>query len=107
MTPSDPSHTFHGLPLTAEQEQEIRHYIRVCRRAGKEWDTVELKAMLQDMLDPPELADEDINALAFSMESEHEEATRQEGQDRLGDGESGADGRWGIGPAAPGGPVRV
>jgi hypothetical protein len=57
MTEIDPERTFRGLPLTPEQDAEIRHYIKVCKQHGKPWDTPELEAMLQDMLEPP--AEED------------------------------------------------
>ena len=49
-----------GLPLIPEQYGEVLHYIHRQERAGKAWDTPELKAMLADMLDPPE-------ALAYSQ----------------------------------------
>ncbi|ALK98614.1 hypothetical protein AB595_20605 [Massilia sp. WF1] len=67
MTENDPRTSFRGLPLTAEQDSEIRHYIHVRTRLGLPWDTPELQAMLDDMLDPPESADEDRQALADSM----------------------------------------
>lgn len=53
MTELDPQRTFRGLPLTPEQDAEIRHYIKVCKQHGKPWDTPELDAMLRDMLEPP------------------------------------------------------
>lgn len=56
MQDASPGTTFRGLPLTPEQHSEIRHYIHQRERAGKEWDTPELHAMLADMLDPPETA---------------------------------------------------
>jgi hypothetical protein len=59
MQQTEPRTTFRGLPLTPEQDSEIRHYIHLRTRIGAPWDTSELKAMLRDMLDPPELADED------------------------------------------------
>jgi len=58
MIESNPATTFRGLPLTPEQDSEIRHYIHVQERHGLPWDTPELSAMLSDMLDPPELPDE-------------------------------------------------
>jgi len=54
MTDIDPARTFRGLPLTPEQDAEIRHYIKVCKQHGKAWDTPELDAMLRDMLEPPD-----------------------------------------------------
>ncbi|AMP38722.1 MULTISPECIES: hypothetical protein [Ralstonia solanacearum species complex] len=45
--------TFRGLPLTAAQDAEIRHYIKAKTRRHEPWDTPELEAMLKDMLTPP------------------------------------------------------
>ena len=45
--------TFRGLPLTAAQDAEIRHYIKTKAQRHEPWDTPELKAMLKDMLTPP------------------------------------------------------
>ncbi|MEO6921068.1 MAG: hypothetical protein ABI171_18965 [Collimonas sp.] len=53
MTDIDPKTSFRGLPLTPEQDVEIRHYITVKKRHGEAWDTPELNAMLKDMLEPP------------------------------------------------------
>jgi hypothetical protein len=53
MANSDPESTFRGLPLTAEQDAEVRHYIKVRTQRGLPWDTSELSAMLRDMLQPP------------------------------------------------------
>jgi hypothetical protein len=66
--------TFRGLPLTPEQDSEIRHYIHLQTRNGAPWDTPELEAMLHDMLDPPELADEDEQSLEDSMAAEYSTA---------------------------------
>jgi hypothetical protein len=71
MNDTEPRTTFRGLPLTPEQDSEIRHYIHLQTRHGAPWDTPELKAMLHDMLDPPELADEDGRSLEDSMSAEH------------------------------------
>lgn len=62
MTDLDPNRTFRGLPLTPEQDAEIRHYIKVRKQQGKPWDTPELAAMLRDMLEPPgeDEADDDL-----------------------------------------------
>ncbi|WP_423200774.1 XRE family transcriptional regulator (plasmid) [Cupriavidus sp. H19C3] len=51
------AHTFRGLPLTAEQDAEIRHYQNKKTRLGKPWDTAELNEMLEDMLLPPKTED--------------------------------------------------
>ena len=53
MTDATPTSTFRGLPLTAEQDAEIRHYIKKQKQHDAPWDTPELAAMLRDMLDPP------------------------------------------------------
>ncbi len=53
MTEIDPKSTFRGLPLTPEQDAEVRHYIKVKKQHGEPWDTPELTAMLKDMLEPP------------------------------------------------------
>jgi hypothetical protein len=75
MNENQPQTTFRGLPLTPEQDSEIRHYIHVRTRNGVPWDTPELQAMLDDMLDPPELGDEDGQSLGDSMASEYYTAT--------------------------------
>jgi hypothetical protein len=49
----DPGSTFRGLPLTLEQDAEIRHYIKKKKQHGEPWNTPELTAMLKDMLEPP------------------------------------------------------
>lgn len=59
MTDIDPQRTFRGLPLTPEQDAEIRHYIKVRKQHGKPWDTPELDAMLRDMLEPPSEDDDE------------------------------------------------
>ncbi len=50
--------TFRGLPLTAEQDSEIRHYLNRKTRLGKPWNTPELRGMLEDMLLPPSAEDD-------------------------------------------------
>lgn len=59
MTDIDPEDTFRGLPLTPEQDAEIRHYIKVKKQHGEPWNTPELNAMLKDMLEPPSGDDDD------------------------------------------------
>lgn len=49
----DAKRTFRGLPLTPEQDAEVRHYIKKKKQRGEPWNTPELTAMLRDMLDPP------------------------------------------------------
>jgi hypothetical protein len=56
----DAGHTFRGLPLTPEQDAEVRHYIKKKKQRGEEWDTPELRAMLHDMLEPPGGDDDDL-----------------------------------------------
>ena len=53
MTDATPQSTFRGLPLTPEQDAEVRHYIKKKEQHGAPWDTPELEAMLRDMLQPP------------------------------------------------------
>ncbi|MEA3091059.1 MAG: hypothetical protein QOJ04_2401 [Caballeronia sp.] len=53
MTDLDPDTTFRGMPLTPEQDAEVRHYIKLQTQRGLPWDTLELSAMLKDMLQPP------------------------------------------------------
>ena len=60
----DPESTFRGLPLTAEQDAEVRHYIRKKVQHGEPWDTPELAAMLKDMLEPPSDEDDDEPGVA-------------------------------------------
>ncbi|GAC1319153.1 MAG: hypothetical protein NVS3B11_05110 [Collimonas sp.] len=69
MTDIDPKSSFRGLPLTPEQDAEVRHYIKVKKRHGEPWDTPELNAMLRDMLEPPtEDDDEDEFGANLSLE---------------------------------------
>ncbi|MDR5771543.1 MULTISPECIES: hypothetical protein [unclassified Caballeronia] len=49
----DAQGTFRGLPLTTEQDAEVRHYIKKKKQRNEPWDTPELNAMIKDMLDPP------------------------------------------------------
>jgi hypothetical protein len=62
MTDIDPKSSFRGLPLTPEQDAEVRHYITVKKRHGEPWDTPELSAMLKDMLEPPSDDEEEFGA---------------------------------------------
>jgi hypothetical protein len=75
MNDSEPRNTFRGLPLTSEQDSEIRHYIHVRARSGIAWDTPELAAMIADMLDPPELTAEDSRSFEDSMAAERSAAS--------------------------------
>ena len=69
----DPASTFRGLPLTAEQDAEIRHYIKHKKQHGTQLDTSELAAMLKDMLEPPSYDDEGLD-VAEEMNAEAERA---------------------------------
>ncbi|MGZ5203216.1 MAG: hypothetical protein ACXWC4_25910 [Telluria sp.] len=77
MNQTEPGATFRGLPLTPEQDREIKHYIHVRTRHGDPWDTPELQAMLQDMLEPPELSDEDSQSMHDCMDTEHATAMHE------------------------------
>ena len=52
MNDADPKSTFRGLPLTPEQDAEVRHYIKKQKQQGAAWDTPELASMLRDRLEP-------------------------------------------------------
>jgi len=71
----DPKSTFRRLPLTLEQDAEIRHYIKRKKQHGVQWDTPELKAMLADMLAPPGNDDEELGAAADETKAAAERAT--------------------------------
>lgn len=62
MTNADPKSTFRGLPLTPEQDAEVRHYIKKQKQQGAAWDTPELASMLRDMLEPPGDDDADLDS---------------------------------------------
>ncbi|CAN0621243.1 conserved protein of unknown function [Burkholderia multivorans] len=62
MTEANPNSTFRHLPLTPEQDAEVRHYIKRKKQRGEQWDTPELAAMLRDMLDPPRNDDGELGA---------------------------------------------
>ncbi|WP_035374818.1 hypothetical protein [Pseudoduganella violaceinigra] len=53
MKENGPEFSFRGLPLSAEQESEIQHYILLRKRHGLPPDVEELRAMVHDMLEPP------------------------------------------------------
>jgi hypothetical protein len=78
MNEQGPGSTFRGLPLTPDQLREVEHYIHVRQRAGAEWDTPELQAMLDDMLNPPEVGREDESGVQDSMASERSVAQGEE-----------------------------
>ena len=82
MMEPEPADMFRSLPLTPEQDSEIRHYIHVRQRGGLPWDTPELHAMVADMLDPPEAEEEDRQTLSGSIGKERAAAVRDGGTDR-------------------------
>lgn len=65
MADAIPQNTFRGLPLTPEQDAEVRHFIKKKKQHGKPWDTPELTAMLKDMLEPPRNEDREPGATAI------------------------------------------
>ena len=73
--------TFRGLPLTNEQDREIRHYIHTKERRGEPWDTPELQAILADMLNPPEVVNDDVQTRDKSMAAERVIAEGEESLD--------------------------
>jgi hypothetical protein len=81
MMRSDPADTFRSLPLTMEQDSEIRHYIHGRQRSGLPWDTTELHAMLADMLDPPETDEEGRGSMSDSMRMERAAVVLDGGKD--------------------------
>jgi len=70
-----PEQTFHGLPLTSEQEAEVQHYLHTRKRRGLPCDTQALNAMLADMLDPPPADDRDDNAGAEGVLADADRAS--------------------------------
>jgi hypothetical protein len=77
-TDLSPTATWHGLPLSPAQNREVLNYIQRCERAGVAWDTPELRAMLHDMLDPPELMPDIGDEIAGCTENEYFAATHEE-----------------------------
>ncbi|HMA09134.1 MAG TPA: hypothetical protein VKP68_14770 [Ramlibacter sp.] len=74
MPDTDPDSAFRGLPLTEEQNAEVRHYIKKKRQLGEPWDTPELEAMLRDMLEPPDDDEEGLGETADEMRAAAERA---------------------------------
>jgi hypothetical protein len=52
---------FRGLPLTHEQDAEIRTYIAQRLARYEPWDTLGLICMLKDMLKPPSPVDDAVD----------------------------------------------
>jgi hypothetical protein len=74
MTDTGPEFSFLGLPLTAEQESEIQHYIHQRMRRGLPCDREELRAMLADMLEPPIKDGDTADVDADSVQADAERA---------------------------------
>lgn len=75
MNDADPKSTFRGLPLTPEQDAEVRHYIKKKKQQGARWNTPELAAMLRDMLEPPGTDDEGLDTTVDEATAATERAT--------------------------------
>jgi hypothetical protein len=75
MVEATPQSTFHGLPLTPEQDAEVRHYIKRKTQHGAPWNTAELRAMLDDMLQPPSDEDGGSGAIVSETRAATERAT--------------------------------
>jgi hypothetical protein len=75
MVEATPQSTFRGLPLTPEQDAELKHYIKRKRQRGEPWGTPELEAMLDDMLEPPGVEDAENGAAIDVTRSARERAT--------------------------------
>jgi hypothetical protein len=75
MVDATPQSTFHGLPLTPEQDAEVRHYIKRKKQRGAPWNTPELEAVLEDMLEPPADDDAGVGADVDETRSATERAT--------------------------------
>jgi len=75
MADANPQSTFRGLPLTSEQDAEVRHYIKRKKQHGAPWDTPELETMLEDMLQPPSNEDGEPGATVDETNAATERAT--------------------------------
>lgn len=74
MNDTGPEKTFHGLPLTDEQESEIRHYMLQRKRQGLPLDMHELREMVKDMINPPLADSNGVNADAEFAQADAEHA---------------------------------
>lgn len=75
MADATPTSTYRGLPLTPEQDAEVRHYIKRQKQRGAPWDTAELAAMLRDMLEPPGDEDAESGEIVEETKAATERAT--------------------------------
>jgi hypothetical protein len=73
-----PTGAWRGLPLSPAQNREVLNYIQRCERAGIDWDTPELQAMLDDMLSPPEVDEESREDIAQCTQDAYFAATHEE-----------------------------
>ncbi|MEX5747861.1 hypothetical protein [Massilia sp. X63] len=80
-----PAKTWRGLPLSPAQNREVLNYIQRCERTGVNWDTPELRAMLDDMLSPPELTEDSDDEIVHCTESAAFAATHEEPGDGVED----------------------
>ncbi|MEM4987223.1 hypothetical protein V8G57_07450 [Collimonas sp. H4R21] len=73
---------FRGLPITREQDGQIRTYIAHCETEGRSWDTLELDYIVRDMLNPTptddriEICDEYASNLANQVRRTGEKLDR-------------------------------
>lgn len=74
MINQDSNATFRGLPLTGEQDAEIRHYINRKKRLAMPIDEQEVSAMIADMLYPPSQEEVGVAALGTSTWGDSERA---------------------------------
>lgn len=65
-----PGEAWQGLPLSPAQNREVLNYIQRCSRAGIDWNTPELRSMLDDMLSPPEIVEDGCGDIAHCTENE-------------------------------------
>ncbi|QOY95041.1 hypothetical protein IM543_03860 [Massilia sp. UMI-21] len=84
-TELSPTDTWRGLPLSPAQNREVLNYIQRCERTGATWDTPELRAMLDDMLSPPELTEDSGDEIHDCTESAAFAATHEEPGDSIDD----------------------
>lgn len=84
-TDLSPRQAWHGLPLSPAQNREVLNYIQRCGRAGVDWDTPELRAMVDDMLHPPEIDEDSRAEIAHCTTSELFAATHEEPDERPAD----------------------
>ncbi|AXF24761.1 hypothetical protein CUJ89_31445 [Burkholderia pyrrocinia] len=87
MIDANPNSTFRHLPLTPEQDAEVRHYIKRKKQRGEQWNTPELAMMLKDMLDPPPGDDEepeaDVDVEETKLACEHATASIDEAMESV------------------------